>query len=110
MALALVKAGTRKSVTLMVTVTDKAKEELKRILETRTLAPDKMLRLAMPPVWKGEGDFGIVIDEKGEDDYVVSYQDMNILLMDAGLADGLTTAVLDFKESPAGMAFTLDVF
>ena len=46
MALALVKAGTRKSVTLMVTVTDKAKEELKRILETRTLAPGKLLRLA----------------------------------------------------------------
>ena len=33
---------------------------------------------AMPPVWKGEGDFGIVIDDEGEDDYVVSYQDMNI--------------------------------
>ena len=96
----------------MVTVTDKAKEELKRILETRTLAPGKLLRLAMPPIWKGEGDFGIVIDEKGEDDrtYVVSHQGMNILLMDAGLTDGLTTAVLDFKESPAGMAFTLDVF
>ena len=66
----------------------------------------------MPPIWKGEGDFGIVIDEKGEDDYVVSYQGMNILLMDAGLTDGLTTAVLDWrlKESPAGMAFTLDVY
>ena len=41
---------------------------------------------------------------------MVSYQGMNILLMDAGLTDGLTTAVLDFKESPAGMAFTLDVY
>ena len=62
---------------------------MKRILETRTLAPGKLLRLAMPPIWKGEGDFGIVIDEKGEDDYVVSHQGMNILLMDAGLTDGL---------------------
>ncbi len=94
----------------MVTVTDNAKEELKRILETRALAPGKMLRLAMPPVWKGEGDFGIVIDDQGNDDYVVEYQGMNILLMDAGLVDSLTKAVLDFKESPAGMAFTLDVY
>ena len=94
----------------MVTVTEKAKEELKRVLETRALAPGKLLRLAMPPVWKGEGDFGIVIDDQGHDDYVVEYQGMNILLMDAGLVDGLTKAVLDFKESPAGMAFTLDVY
>ena len=94
----------------MITVTDKAKEELKRILETRTMSPGKFLRLAMPPVWKGEGDFGIVIDEQGDDDYVISHEGMNVLLMDAGLADGLTEAVLDFKESPGGMAFTLDVY
>ncbi|MDE2861392.1 MAG: hypothetical protein OYI31_05260 [Chloroflexota bacterium] len=94
----------------MVTVTDNAKEELKRIIETRSLSPGKFLRLAMPPVWKGEGGFGIVIDDKGVDDYVFFYQGMSVLLMDAGMADGLTTAVLDFKESPAGMAFTLDVY
>ena len=39
----------------MVTVTDSAKEELKRILETRALAPGKMLRLAMPPGLEGGG-------------------------------------------------------
>ena len=66
----------------MVTVTDKAKEGLKSILETRSLAPGKLLRLAMPPVWKGEGDFGIVIDDQGENDYVVSFQGMDLLLVD----------------------------
>ena len=94
----------------MITVTDKAKEELKRIVETRSLSPGKYLRLAMPPVWKGEGGFGIVIDDHGVNDYVVSYRGINVLLIDAGMVDGLTTAVLDFKESPAGMAFTLDVY
>ena len=94
----------------MVTVTDKAKEELRRIAEARALSPGKFLRLAMPPVWKGEGGFGIVIGDKGEDDYVVSYQGVSVLLVDAGMADGLTAAVLDFKESPAGMVFTLDVY
>ena len=39
----------------MVTVTDSAKRELKRVLETRSLTPGKALRLAVPPVWTGEG-------------------------------------------------------
>ena len=94
----------------MVTVTDKAKEGLKSILETRSLAPGKLLRLAMPPVWKGEGDFGIVIDDQGENDHVVSFQGMDLLLIDASLLDRLAKAVLDFKESPRGMGFTLDVY
>ena len=94
----------------MVTVTDKAKEGLKSILETRSLAPGKLLRLAMPPVWKGEGDFGIVIDDQAENDHVVSFQGVDLLLVDSSLLDRLAKAVLDFKESPRGMGFTLDVY
>ena len=94
----------------MVTVTDKAKEGLKSILETRSLAPGKLLRLAMPPVWKGEGDFGIVIDDQAENDHVVSFQGVDLLLVDSSLLDRLAAAVLDFKESPRGMGFTLDVY
>ena len=94
----------------MVTVTDKAKEGLKSILETRSLAPGKLLRLAMPPVWKGEGDFVIVIDDQAENDHVVSFQGMDLLLVDSSLLDRLAKAVLDFKESPRGMGFTLDVY
>ena len=95
----------------MVTVTDKAKEGLKSILETRSLAPGKLLRLAMPPVWKGEGDFGIVVDDQGEDDYVISFQGNGPpVWWTASLLDRLAAAVLDFKESPRGMGFTLDVY
>ena len=42
-------------------ITDKAKEELHKILESRKLDDGQGLRLATPPVWEGEGDFGIVI-------------------------------------------------
>ena len=94
----------------MVTVTDTAKEELKRILDAKNLASGRCLRLAMPPVWVGEGDFGIVIDEEGDGDHVVNLQDLKVLLLDAGLAERLSTAVLDFKDSPDGPRFTLDVF
>lgn len=94
----------------MVTVTDRAKEELRRILETKSLEPGRCLRLAVPPVWTGGGDFGIVIDDETQDDYVASLQGTKVLLMDAGLMERLASAVLDFKESPQGEAFTLDVY
>ena len=65
----------------MVTVTNRAKQELKRVGERLDLEMGKFLRLATPPMWVGEGDFGIVIAEE-----------------------------LDFKEAPEGARFTLDVF
>ena len=94
----------------MVKVTTRAKEELKRIIETRTLEPGKCLRLATPPVWSGEGDFGVVIDDETGSDEVVSFQELKVLLLDADLVERLPTAVLDFKESEGGSRFTLDVF
>ena len=94
----------------MVTVTDSAKRELKRILETRSLAPDKALRLAVPPTWTGEGDFGIVIDEAETEGVMVEYEGSPVLLIDTELMEQLESSVLDFKDSPEGPKFTLDVF
>ena len=94
----------------MVTVTDSAKEELKRIIEVKNLDPGRYLRLTAPPVWQGEGDFGIVIDEQGNEDHVVGLKGLTVLLVDPGLLDHLSNAVFDFKDSPNGSRFTLDVF
>ena len=93
-----------------MTITEKAKEELKRIKETRKLEPGQCLRLAMEPVWQGEGNFGIVIDNETSQDSAIRFQGSNILVMDSLLVDHLKTAVLDFKESSHGTVFTLDVF
>ena len=94
----------------MVTVTDSAKEELSRRLETSSLAPGKYLRLATPPVWAGPGDFGIVADERKDEDHVVDFRGREVLLVDAGLAEHLSDSVFDFKDSPDGPRFTLDVY
>lgn len=94
----------------MVTVTEIAKKELQRILQSRELDPGRFLRLTTPPVWEGDGDFGIVIDEEGEGDQVVHSEGLTLLLVESSLAEQLAKAVLDFKESPAGSRFTLDVF
>lgn len=90
----------------MLQITENAKEELKRIRDNSAVSPDKFLRLAMAPVWEGEGDFGIVIGGEGYGDQVVVYQDSTILLVDPVLVDQLSKSILDFKDSK----FSLDVY
>ncbi|MQF48765.1 hypothetical protein FIM08_02540 [SAR202 cluster bacterium AC-647-N09_OGT_505m] len=94
----------------MVTVTDAAKEELGRILSTRSLDPGKCLRLAIPPTWEGPGDFGIVVDVEGDGDHTVELDGLKLLLMDPLLTERLIDSVLDFKDTPGSSGFTLDVF
>lgn len=94
----------------MFTVSSTAKTELKRIYDARELGPGQVLRLVTPPLWDGEGDFGIVIGTHGAHDYAVEYEDVDVLMIDAGLMEQLTNAVFDFKDTPLGRGFALDVF
>ena len=43
-------------------ITQEAIDELRRIVSVRAMGHQQILRLAMPPVWTGGGDFGIVVD------------------------------------------------
>ncbi|MBI4203245.1 MAG: hypothetical protein HY532_09065 [Chloroflexi bacterium] len=94
----------------MITITSAAKAELKRIRESRSVAPGKCLRLVTPPQWTGEGEFGIGVDDEREDDYVVEHQGVKVLHLDVDLQQRLERAVFDFKQTPAGPGFTLDIF
>ena len=84
----------------MVTITTRAKQELKRVGDGLGLRPGKFLRLATPPMWVGEGDFGIVIAEELDGDRLVDWD----------LMERMPKAVLDFKEAAEGARFTLNVF
>jgi Fe-S cluster assembly iron-binding protein IscA len=94
----------------MVTVTDTAKRELKRTMERTSLNSEKFLRLATPPVWTGDGDFGIVVDSKSDVDQEVVLDGLVVLLIDDELAKHLAKSTLDFIESTEGPKFNLDVF
>ena len=94
----------------MLKVTGDAKRELKRILEDRKLGAGRCLRLAIPPAWSGPGDFGIVVDDEKGDDMSVTLRGVKILLLKQELTPQLSTSVLDFKETPHGQAFTLDIY
>ena len=93
----------------MLTVTDEAKAELKRTLETRVLPDERYLKLAVKPEWTGPGDFGIVIDIEKGGEVFYEYEGMVGLAIDPGLVENLENSVFDFKETPQGLGFTLDV-
>jgi len=94
----------------MVKVTERAKEELKRLKSKLNLEAGKCLRLATPPMWTGEGDFGIVTDTERSGDQPVEYEGQTVLMVDGQLAEMLATAVVDWKDSSQGPRFTIDVY
>ncbi len=97
-------------VSKLVKVSESAKKELKRMIDGRTLEPGKFLRLATPPVWTLEGDFGVVVDDERFADQVVFFEGEKLLLVDPELAKHLANAAFDFKSTPEGVRFTLDVY
>lgn len=99
----------------MFKVTEEAKRELKRIHETKALASGRCLRLAIPPVWTGFGDFGIVIDDEKPEDVSIFLGDYKVLVIEDTIVQGIddqtdkdSDSVLDFIESPEGSRFTLN--
>ena len=94
----------------MFEVTEKAKSELKKINEAREFNPGECLRLVTPPMWEGDGDFGIVIATHGAHDFSIVHENVDVLLIDAGLMEQLANAVFDYKDTPQGKGFTLDVY
>ena len=91
-------------------VTDAARSQLKTVANQRQLDPGSFLRLAIPPAWTGDGDFGIVIDSLGSMDMSIAHDQTTVLLIEREVADQLARSVLDFKETPMGPGFTLDVY
>ena len=94
----------------MFNVTDNAKEELKRIAESRRIDAGRCLRLAVQPTWPGPGDFGIVIDDEKADDFTTTLRGTKVLLLQEQLLPQLDKSILDFKNTPEGERFTLDVY
>ena len=94
----------------MVQVSEAAKRQMKLVMEERKLPPGKFLRLAVPPSWTGEGDFGIVVDSRGVADTSVTLEGKTVLVIGPEVAEAVPNAALDFKKTPKGARFTLDVY
>lgn len=85
----------------MLTVTQRAKEELKRILSAKVDNPQAGVRLTS----SGRDKFGLGIDVEMPGDQVVKHKGSKVLLVEQGLADRLEGVTLDFTGTAEGPKF-----
>ena len=82
----------------MIKVTERAKQELGRLLAASVDWPGACLRL----VDRGQGKLGMGIDIQQSNDRAIEYEGSILLVIDDGLADSLTHITLDVDDSPEG--------
>ena len=90
---------------------DKAKQELLKIRTDRLKDPTKTLKIVTFPLWQGEGDFGIVIQERFDTDVIVKDENGSELLsVDAHISETVEKAALDFIVVNNMPSFKIDIY
>ena len=87
----------------MINVTERAKQELGRLLAASVDWPGACLRL----MDRGQGKLGLGVDIQQSNDRLIEYEDSIVLIIDDGLADSLTHITLDVDESPDGIELVI---
>ena len=82
----------------MIYVTERAKQELKRLLVDHVDWPGARLRL----MDRGNGRLGLGVDIEAPDDEIIEYEGTKLLLIDPGLATDLRDITLDVDDTPDG--------
>ena len=82
----------------MIGVTERAKQELKRILTENVDNPQAVLRL----VTGEEGQLGLGIDVETKNDQVVEHEGSKVLIVENGLATSLKGITLDVEDTTEG--------
>jgi len=82
----------------MLEVTERARQELKKILTTNTDEPEACLRLTV----NEQGQLGLAIDVERDGDQTVEHEDSKVLLVEKELADTLQGITIDVEDTPQG--------
>ena len=82
----------------MIGVTDRAKQELKKLLANNVDNPLAGLRLTT----NESQQLGLGIDIEREDDQVVEHDGSKVLIVEKELADSLIEVSLDVEDTPEG--------
>jgi Fe-S cluster assembly iron-binding protein IscA len=82
----------------MIGVTERARQELKRILEANTDKPEACLRLTA----NDQGQLGLAIDVERQGDQAIEHDDSKVLLVEKDLADTLQGITIDVEDTPEG--------
>ena len=80
----------------MIGVTERARQELKKMLVANTDEPETCLRL----IANEQGQLGLAIDTERQGDQVVEHDDSKLLVVENDLADSLEGITMDVQDSP----------
>ena len=87
----------------MIYMTERAKQELKRLLATSVDWPGARLRL----MDRGQGRLGLGIDIEARDDQVLEYEGTKLLIVGPGLASNLKQVTLDVEDTLGGVELVI---
>lgn len=87
----------------MIYVTERAMQELKRILAEKVDWPEACLRL----LGRDEGKLGLGIDIEAPDDRAIEYEGTKVLIVESGLDTNLKGITLDVDDTPEGVELVL---
>lgn len=87
----------------MIGVTERAKQELKKILSDKVDNPKAVLRLTATD----KGRLGLIIDVETAADKVVEHEDSKVLLVEQELADRLEGITIDVEDTAEGSRLVL---
>ncbi len=82
----------------MITVTERAKEELKRVWSANVSDPEVGFRLTPVEI----GQYNLVPDREKEGDHVVEHEGAKVLLVDEKLTRILEGVTVDYRETASG--------
>ncbi len=88
----------------MIKVTERAKQELKRLLAQKVDWPGARLRL----MDRGEGILGLGIDIDLSGDKIVEYQGVKVLNVEQELATSIEGITIDVNDTPGGVELVID--
>ena len=92
-------------------ISEKAIKELIKLRSEKVKDPTKTLKVVTFPLWQGEGDFGIVIQERIDTDIIINDANNNeIISIDAHISDSVSKAKLDFKIINNMPNFKIDIY
>lgn len=87
----------------MLTVTEKAAEELKSTLDAVEPEDGQILRL----IYDQSSGFGLTLDEEQEGDQIVESAGKKVLLIGSDLADAVDGATIDVRDTDEGPRLTI---
>ena len=88
----------------MIDVTERAKDELKRLLTDNADNAQACLRL----IDRGEGKLGLGVDIEMPGDYVVEHEGLKVLLVNEQLAESLSGITIDVEDTNEGTELVLN--